>query len=210
MTINYRVEAEVVDIRQDVPRATDTFLVDTNVWYWLTYTRSSQCTNRPRHHQTTSYPRYMQKALQVKAGLFGSGLSLSELAHLIERDERDIFMGLHGGGAQVNAKEFRHNHPAERARVVAEIQTAWKQVEQFASLLDTMIDQACTTTVLTKLSTFPLDGYDLFLLEAMSGAGITQVITDDGDFAVVPGIRVFTANRTVIEVARQAGKLVQR
>lgn len=37
MAVNYTVRAAVVDIRQDTPKREDAFLVDTNVWYWLTY-----------------------------------------------------------------------------------------------------------------------------------------------------------------------------
>ncbi len=37
-----------------------------------------------------------------------------------------------------------------------------------------------------------------------------DVITDDGDFASVPGITVFTANARVINSAAQLGKLVVR
>ncbi len=33
MALQYTVQAEVVDIRADRPRATDVFLVDTNVWF---------------------------------------------------------------------------------------------------------------------------------------------------------------------------------
>jgi hypothetical protein len=39
MAINYTVQAEVVDISADTPKTEDAFLVDTNVWYWLTYSR---------------------------------------------------------------------------------------------------------------------------------------------------------------------------
>lgn len=35
-------------------------------------------------------------------------------------------------------------------------------------------------------------------------------ITDDGDFATVPGIQVFTANRNVIIAARSQGKMLTR
>lgn len=36
MAINYNVQADVIDIQRDQPQKTDTFLVDSNVWYWLT------------------------------------------------------------------------------------------------------------------------------------------------------------------------------
>jgi predicted nucleic acid-binding protein len=56
----------------------------------------------------------------------------------------------------------------------------------------------------------PLDGYDLFLLEAAKAAGISKVITDDGDFSGVPGIQMFTKNQRVLTAAQTRGKLVVR
>ena len=44
----------------------------------------------------------------------------------------------------------------------------------------------------------------------MSREGMIQVITDDGDFATVPGIQVFTANRNVIQTAQTQGRLLNR
>jgi hypothetical protein len=41
MPINYNVQAEVIDLRFDTPQDDDMFLVDTKVWYWLTYTQAS-------------------------------------------------------------------------------------------------------------------------------------------------------------------------
>ena len=64
--------------------------------------------------------------------------------------------------------------------------------------IEVTIGSATTDAVLTRLSSQHLDGHDLFLLEAMTGANVTQRLTDDGDFCTVPGIQVFTANRQAI------------
>ncbi|MFV9689915.1 MAG: hypothetical protein ACNY01_02980 [Desulfobacteria bacterium] len=63
------------------------------------------------------------------------------------------------------------------------------------------------TAALNRLQTEKLDGYDLFILESMKNHGVVQVITDDGDFATVSGIQVFTANRNVIAAAKNQAKL---
>jgi len=201
MAVNYTVQAEVVDIRSDTPKEDDIFLVDTNVWYWLTYTQASQSA---LPYQITDYPTYISKALSKKSLLLYCGLSLSELAHNIEQTEREIF------NATLKAKEYRHNYPTERAKVVAEIQAAWSQVTSIAVSTDITINEATTKTALTRFSTQPLDGYDLLILEAMEKAGIIQVITDDGDYITVPGIRVFTANQNAIAAASNQNKLLIR
>ncbi len=85
MPINYTVLAEVVDITADIPKNEDIFLVDTNVWYWMTYSRASQSARPPAHYQISKYPNYTNSALSVGARIFQSGLSLAELTHLIEK-----------------------------------------------------------------------------------------------------------------------------
>ena len=213
MAINYTVEAEVVDITADTPKAQDSFLVDTNVWYWLTYSRASQSARPPANYQTTNYPNYTNAALGAGARIFQSGLSLAELTHLIEKAEYEIF-------AQANPtifpdqrkfnKNFRHDRPQERRQAVSEIKAAWAQVTNLAEPLTVTIDSPTTTAALNRLQTEKVDGYDLFILESMRGQGVVQVITDDGDFSAVPGIQVFTANRNVIQAARNQGRLLTR
>lgn len=207
MAVNYSVKANVVDITADVPKASDVFLVDTNVWYWMTYTRASLSTRRPAHYQTTSYPPYTKAALGAGATIYQSGLSLAELTHVIEAAERDIYAATNG---PTGAKEYRHNFPAERNQVVAEISAAWALVTNLAVPLNSAIDASTATAALNRLQTQKLDGYDLFILESMQKRGVVQVITDDGDFATVSGIQVFTANRNVIEAAKIQGKLILR
>ena len=213
MAINYTVQAEVVDITNDSPKAVDKFLVDTNVWYWLTYSRASQTTRPPANYQITHYPNYTNAALGVGAKIFQSGLSLSELTHLIEKAEYEIF-------SQANPlifpnpnrfnKNFRHARIRERDKTVSEIQSAWAQVTSLADPLNLTIDFTTTDQALHRLPTDKVDGYDLFFLVSMRHHGVVKLITDDGDFATVSGIQVFTANRNVIQAARAQGRLVVR
>jgi hypothetical protein len=145
--------------------------------------------------------------------IFQSGLMLAELTQLIEKAEFEIF-------AQANPtifrdpkrfdKDFRHSYIAERSQVVAEIQAVWAQVKDLAESLSLIIDTTATADALNRLNAEKVDGYDLFLLETMKKHGIIQVITDDGDFATVPGIQVFTANQNVISAAGGQGMLETR
>ncbi|MDD5757991.1 MAG: hypothetical protein PHI06_02795 [Desulfobulbaceae bacterium] len=204
MSVNYTVQANVIDIRHDTPKPEDVFLVDTNVWYWMTYTKASQ-TARP--YQIRDYPSYIGRALSTRSQLCKCGLSLEELSHRIEKTEYDIFARTQ---STIRPKEYRHNFPAERLSVVTEIQAAWGQVKSMAKAVDVTIDMDSTDRALTRMASDPLDGYDLFILEALSQAGIVNVITDDGDYAIIPGIQLFTANNNVIESARKQGRLIGR
>lgn len=201
MVINYMVQAEVVDIRSDNPKKDNIFLVDTNAWYWHTYTNASiSCFP----YQITEYPSYIAKAISANSLLSYSGLSLAELAHNIEKAEREIF------SSTLKPKEYRHNYPTERAKVVTEVQSAWSQVTSTAVCTDVLVNAETSEAALTRFQTQLLDGYDLLILEAMDKANIAQIITDDGDYVTVPGIKVFTANNGAIAAARNQGKLLVR
>jgi predicted nucleic acid-binding protein len=205
MAINYTVQADVIDITVDAPKAGDVFLVDTNVWYWMTYPNATSSVPT----QLSVYPGYLNKALGVGSKIHHSGLSLAELAHLIEKTEREIYARSTG---VIKTKEYRHNFVAERSRVVSEIQAAWGQVTSLALAgpLTVTIDSPTTDAALIRCQAEKVDGYDLFILESMKNHSVVQVITDDGDFATVPGIQVFTANRNVINTARTQRKLKSR
>lgn len=212
MSVQYQVRAQVVDLRSDQPRASDRFYVDTNVWFWITYPNIHHAPNAPDQHRVASYSAYLQKALSGKAGLFWCGLSLSELAHQIERTEFEIYKQWAAPPIPTTLKEYRHNYSGERQRVVQEIQTAWQSVQSLAQPLPqgTHFDAPTTDLVFRSLSTLSLDGHDLFALHAMQASGLTQIMSDDGDLCLVPGITLFTANRNVIKFAGLQGKLVQR
>lgn len=207
MPINYIIQADIVDITADIPKAVDVFLVDTNVWYWMTYSRASQSTRPPAYYQTSKYPLYTNSALNIGSRIFQSGLSLAELTHLIEKAEKEIYEAANG---TIGTKAYRHNLANERKQVRAEVQAAWGQVTSLADPLALPIDGTTTSNALNRFHTDKVDGYDLFILESMRKHGVVQVITDDGDFATVPDIQVFTANRGVINAARDQGKLQTR
>lgn len=208
MAVNFVVRAEVIDIRAYQPASTDSFLVDTNVWLWLAYSSISHAPSPPLQYQLKEYSPYVQKSLSAKAQLFRCGLSLAEMAHQIEQTERAIYNQYNR--LEMTTKEYRRNLADERERVTGEIKTAWEQVKSFSDPREILIDDAATESALANLKQCSLDGYDLFILEAMKKNGIRQIITDDGDFASVPDIRVFTANKKVIDVAKEQGRLIKR
>jgi len=203
MAVNYVIEAEIVDINSDTPQSEDVFLVDTNVWYWMTYPNATSYVPS----QLADYPNYLNNALGANSTIHHSTLSLAELAHVIEKTEREIYERTSG---RIFPKEYRHNIPTERTRVVSEITAAWGQVTTLAAALDITVDSGAATSSLNRLSTEKVDGYDLLILETMQKHGVVKIITDDGDYSNVPGLIVFTANTNVIEAARQQGKLLTR
>jgi len=204
--INYSIQANIVDITSDRPQAEDVFLIDSNVWYWMTYTRASEAPNPPCPYQITLYPNYLKMALDTGSALYLSNLSLAELSHLIEKTQREIYSRVHN--IRINPKTYRHNFPQERSIVVSEVEAAWSQVTSLAKALVENIDEATTKQGLLHFQQEKVDGYDLFILESMKKNGISQIITDDGDFSSVPGITVFTANQGVLAAAKEQNKII--
>ena len=184
MAVDYSIQAEIVDITKETPKAQDVYLVDTNVWYWMVYSNASNSSC----NYFSSYPNYLNRAIAKHSTIHFSGFSLAELSHLIEKTEREIYSRSVEG---VKAKEYRHNIPEERSRVVEEIQAAWGQVVNLAKPLPITIDASSTNAALTRFQTDKVDGYDIFILESMKKNKVTQVITDDGDFATISNIQGF-------------------
>ena len=175
---------------------------------------ATQRVNPQRRQQLTAYTGYLQRCQRVGAQLHWCGLALSELAHQIESTERDVWNATEraAGRAECNPKEFRHNFSNERANVVQEIENAWRAVEALGTVLPAplVVDHAATTNALAEYRTLALDGYDLFFLQAARASGVTQIISDDGDFCGVPEITLFTSNRSVLDAARAQGNLLVR
>lgn len=222
MTLN--VQADVVNIDSDTPQPDDIFLVDTNVWLWQTYSRYSVpnlaqsdlgrfSTTSPQELQKLQrkiarYLSYIKKVLIAGATIVYSGLMLSELAHVIETTEFEIYKN-RNNQRNLKLKEYRNTLPNEREEVVAEVQSVWSQVEGLAISADLMVNEKVTQAALARFESQSLDGYDLFIIEAISqaGAGQVRIITHDQDYATVNNIQVFTANGNAISNARRLNKL---
>lgn len=207
MAVNYAVRAEVIDIRGDKPKDTDVLLVDTNVWLWMCYGRASLSLNLDLR-QLTTYPSYLKRALTAKARLHRFNLSFAELSHQIEKVEHEYFVRTNS--RNLSLKEFRHNELTNRAKVVAEIGSAWQQVKTLAPAAELTLNDSTTDKALARLSDQLIDGHDTFFLESLSSANCVKVVSDDGDFCTVPGITLFTANPSAIAAAKAQGKLLFR
>jgi hypothetical protein len=62
----------------------------------------------------------------------------------------------------ISPKEYRHNLPDERSRIVSEIQSAWEQIKSLAAPLKVTIDSQTTDACLAYLQNEKVDGYDIF------------------------------------------------
>ncbi|MGB0560226.1 MAG: hypothetical protein ACPGVO_00270 [Spirulinaceae cyanobacterium] len=159
----------------------------------------------------SKYPNYLRDCKQARASINCSTLSFPELAHIIEKAEREIYIkGRNLSPEHLKAKQFRHNYAIERKRVCRQIKSVWQQVNAISSIVEAPVSLTVLNSAMSRLPQQCVDGYDLLILETMANVGIECVITDDGDYATVPGITVFTANKAVIQAAKQQGQLKSR
>jgi predicted nucleic acid-binding protein len=201
------VAANIWDIRSTDPDPEAEFLVDTNAWYFTTYTRASiLAVDQPKKYQTQQYSRFIKKALEAGSILHRCDLSLAELSHIIEECERRIFVE-YVAERDVPTKEYRHCEDEERKQVVSEIESAWGQITEMSRCLGLAVQDPTTADALNDLKSYPIDGYDVLLLQAMKHGKVTSIITDDSDFATVPGLEVFTCNPALIQLAGSQGHL---
>lgn len=204
MPIKLNIQANVYDIGVDVPLKDEQFMVDTNVWFYFTYSKGMP-SSRP---YLNAYPDYLAKALSNQSRLLHSGLMLSELAHIIEKTERDIHSKVVGN--DIKAKEFRHSYGPQMNSAILEIEASWLQVQSMAAQVSINIDKELTDKCMTMFKSVRLDGYDLMIIESMQSNGLKNIITDDADYSIYPDINVFTNNRNVITQAKEQGQLVSR
>ena len=202
--------ADIYDIRSYEPRPDQTFLVDTNAWYWITYSRATLpvLLGRPTARQHEQYLRFIKKALNVGCTIVRCDLTLSELAHRIEDTEKKIYEH----HARVPRPMFLKDYRAiaeQRKRVVSEVTNAWGQVMSMSESCEFSIGGEVTKGALESFKNFPIGGYDLFLLEAMKHKALQAILTDDSDFSGVSGISILTSNLRVIQEAHNAGRLIQ-
>lgn len=205
-----RIRAQVVDIRSDFPTSEDAYLVDTNIWYWLGYQRASLSDNGPNDQVVQHYTDYVKRVLDTGATLYWCGISLAELAHNIEKVEREIYNANLRDGQDLTTKQYRHDCPNQRRNVLGYIEEAWAIVTAMGRPLDICINAETTASALITLRGSGLDGYDSLLVEATRGNGIAGVLTHDGDYTTVSGLTVFTCNERAIREARDNGRLIAR
>lgn len=181
--------------------------MDTNVWAWDHCPSSYVTPSGTIVPQAKEYRPYLALLRAVGANRHHIGLSLAELAHLIEKNELKVYSL---AVSPLTTKEYRHTLPSERARVVKEVEQAWTRIKADSVPLSLTLDDAVSDAALARFAAALVDGYDLFLLEAMAASNVTRILTDDGDFCTHPDIEMFTANPRVLAAARAQGRLVVR
>lgn len=201
------IRASVVDITTDTPKSTDKLLVDTNIWLWLYYPALTLTNGGAMKQQAIIYPKYFSDGQAQKTTFYSTGLVYAELAHIIERTQRTIYEKLSN---QLDPKVYRHDYFRERLKITKLISEAWQDITAYSQLLDINLNNLFMQNSTSLFTRVGVDGYDVFTAQLAKQSNVTGILTDDGDFATVPGLTIFTANKNVINLAAQAKKLITR
>ncbi|MBD8625256.1 type II toxin-antitoxin system VapC family toxin [Pseudomonas sp. CFBP 13727] len=180
-----------IDIKKQAPSEGESYFVDTNVWYWITYASSKTFTgNGPKGYQTEFYPNFIEQALDNKGTLYYSPLTLVELTRLIERSEFEIFKA-YKKTPDATLKSFRRIG-SERKAVIQELKSAWEQVQSLAKELPAHLELGVADSIMKTVETNLVDGYDALYCHFMSENKVPNIITDDKDFKGIAGINLYS------------------
>jgi hypothetical protein len=212
------VRATVLDLRIPSPTLATSYLVDTNVLYFCYYQRHVQheaLGRGPLRYQTTLYPNYEKRVREAGGRLGVSRSILVEFLHRIEGAELTILHAVLdpnaiGGPRGLPRKEIRERgYLAHRLEPVREQVKIHLDVIQrhFHLLSDPPWTIPFVGCLYEEWSRGLIDATDAALVSEAKAAGIPHIISDDAEFCAVPDIRLYTANHTAINAARQAGRL---
>jgi hypothetical protein len=223
------VKASVVDIgvRHLLP---ERIAVDAQIFYFVFYPNFSLFTlsgmNVPRQHASGAYSSYLQDLKTVKhpprepGGLdrpiqiCTAGHTIGEFARTYEFSEIEIQWrnDPNNRGARFDpriCKEARYQYASNLALIRANVATAVVAVRRLVSIIAKPASEGNELTECLNIWQSSLADYaDSILIARAKSVGITDVLSDDADLATFDGIRLYTANGSVIQAARQAGKLV--
>jgi hypothetical protein len=223
MLVASLVRASVVDIRREcaVPRR---LVCDTNVLYWIFYPSFRSLASAggivPGVYQTTEYARFFTVAHRSQTALCTSAANLGELAKLIEHADleshcrtdcncpADIAVRPGEYFAANQCKKARYHYagrlPTIRRGVEHVIASVRKAVSILPGLASTDDEhQSALSEWLLSYS----DYVDALMIAQARRLNMVDILSDDGDFATVSGITLYTANRNVVNAARAAGTL---
>ncbi|HSH25740.1 MAG TPA: hypothetical protein VLA13_09430 [Massilibacterium sp.] len=200
----------MVDIRKSVDFSKiSSLVVDTNAWFWTTYTGDFAPDDKPYGPAMVHYPNFLGNCLSENISLKYSTISLAELHKLTEVSLYKLYKSWIEDD-QITFKNYRFEEPAQRKDFLEEFESMYSQINTMADHLPTF--DHVGEKYIGRLVKASLEEYleiaDLVIIKSAESINITDFITDDGDFATMEGITVYTANNKVVEAAKNNGLLL--
>lgn len=181
-------------------------LVDTNVWLWLCFERSTNDLTSQRKSEIDKYLSFIKQCMTTGIKLRYSPTTLVELSSVVEKLEFEIYKS--SLNKSIGQKTFRHEYPGERTRIRTLVSSVISQVQQLGIDIPFNFDNEFSNEIVIDYRNSCLDGYDSALVNIMRTGRVDMVLTDDSDFSTVRGVKLLTANAHVIQDAARVKKLM--
>ena len=169
-----------VDIREDQPfsRST-TFVLDANVILYTFYGDAIQTTGYQRKY----YPEFVQQCADNNNALVVTAATLSEVFHVIEKNECRLYNNNHNHEMQL--KEFRAISE-ERKKVAEKTDLIYRQIREIKTLkiIESTISEVLINSYIGDFNEIKCDFFDYHLIKIAKDNGYC-IVTDDFDFSSV-------------------------
>jgi len=175
-----------------------TFAVDTNVLYYMHYTKATTY-EKVSEYQSLYYPRFINALLDKDVKLVTTIHNVMELLYIIEDTEFDIYKEINGT-ADLSKKNYREII-SERNIIKTELDTAFLQIKNIYGILNFEIEVLKIDEFIDCFSMHKCDNYDYLIIEYLKSKGYNNFITDDRDFLSIDGVNVYTANKRAVSFA---------
>lgn len=207
----------ICDVATDVPNATDTIFVDTNVWLFRTYPGATLGISQARKVLIDAYLKYMDRAANAGARLIAFTTVLIELAAVIEKEEYRF--DCDQAGVDPYPKDPRSPHALKayrensgfRSCVASFVAQSWSETQASASIIEAHLSSTICTDAAEFASKVGMDVTDALHLEIMASNNIDIILSDDVDFSsIARDITLLTHNQRSLSNAAGNGTLTKR
>nr|WP_251205932.1 PIN domain-containing protein [Acetatifactor aquisgranensis] len=172
------------------------FFLDTNVLYWFTYPRFTNVSKPHDKLRAAPYFDFVDKLVSNGNPLFTSIYNITEMLHVIEKNEFSLYE-LNHPGVDWSIKDFR-KMPKERNQLKRNLATALSNVKNVCTILDFNFTYSTLNQFIQELEEHRCDTFDYAILRNCIKEGKLNVISDDSDFSTMEKIHLYTANVTVL------------
>ena len=171
------------------------YFLDTNVLYWYVYPRYNTVKTHTQH-QAMPYYDFVDKLVSDGNPLYTSIYNITELLHVVEKNEYDIYQTTHPD-LPLTIKDYR-KIDAERGNLKRILTTTMSNIKNICTILDFNFTQTILDEFLNSLDSHRCDTFDYAILRNCIAEKQLNVISDDSDFATMELINLYTANATVL------------
>ena len=193
--------SKIIDLSTYIPINNQrSFFLDTNVLYWFTYPRYIINSNYHTKVQATPYYNFVDKLVSNGNPLFTSIYNITEMLHVIEKNEFDLYKINHSE-ADWTIKDFR-KISTERSQLKRNLSTTLSNVKNICEILDFNFTYNILKQFVDDLENHHCDTFDYAILKNCITENKINVISDDSDFSTMEQIYLYTANTTVLSQAK--------